>query len=176
MTKIIDDFPNYTITSDGVITNTKTNHIKKVWQCKNGYLYVDLQHLGHKVKQPLHRLLMAHFVPNPDNKRTVNHIDGNKLNNDLSNLEWATDAENMQHAYDTGLNHTPRKTSAIDADNLFLTRIMLGTTITTLAKELGVGLSQLSIRMKEASVRLNMEIEYADELRRQKLLRQSKAK
>ena len=53
---------------------------------------------------------------------------------------------------------------------------MTGTTITALAKELNVSISQLSYRIKEASVRLNMEIEYAEELKRQKLLRQSKAK
>ena len=51
----------------------------------------------------VHRLMALTFLPNPENKRTVNHIDGNKLNNNLSNLEWATDSENVQHAHDTGL-------------------------------------------------------------------------
>lgn len=176
MTKVIDNFPNYTISKDGVITNTKTGYIKKTWLCKNGYYYVDLQYNGYKSKFPLHRLIATHFLPNSENKRTVNHIDGNKLNNKLSNLEWATDSENIQHAYNNQLNHQPRKTSAIEADTLFLTRVMTGTTITALAKELQVSVSQLSYRIKEASIRLNMEIEYANELRRQKLLRQSKAK
>lgn len=176
MTKVIDNFPNYTINVDGTITNITTGYIKRPWLCKNGYLYVDLQHLGYKRKYPLHRLLATHFISNPTNKRTVNHIDGNKINNTIANLEWATDSENMQHAYNTGLNYQVRKTSNEEADSLFLTRIMLGTTITALAKELNVSLSQLSYRMKEASVRLNMEIEYAEELRRQKCQRQAKAK
>lgn len=176
MIKVIDNFPNYTISEDGVIINTKTGYIKKTWLCKNGYYYVDLQDKGYRLKSPLHRLLALHFLPNPENKRTVNHIDGNKLNNSLSNLEWTTDSENMQHAYDNRLNHQTRKTSSLEADELFITRIMPGTTITSLAKELNVSVSQLSYRIKEASVRLNMEIEYANELRRQKLLRQSKAK
>ena len=176
MTKVIDGFPNYTISTTGVVTNTVTGYEKKAWLCKNGYFYVDLQHKGYKSKLPLHRLIAIAFLANPENKRTVNHIDGNKQNNSLENLEWATDAENMQHAYDNSLNHQTRKTSNSEADTLFLTRIMHGTTITALAKELGVSVSQLSYRIKEASIRLHMETEYAEELKRQKLLRQSKAK
>lgn len=176
MTKLIDNFPNYTIDDQGVIINTTTGYTKSCWLCKNGYYYVDLQHAGYRQKIPLHRLLALAFLPNPKNKRTVNHIDGNKTNNVLTNLEWATDKENVQHAYNNNLNHQPRKTSNDEADFLFITRIMTGTTITALAAELHVSLSQLSYRMKEAAKRLNMETEYANELRRQKLLRQSKAK
>lgn len=176
MTKVIDNFPNYSIDEQGTITNLTTGHTKSCWLCKNGYYYADLQRSGFKRKIPLHRLIALAFLPNPENKRTVNHVDGNKVNNDLSNLEWATDKENMQHAYNNNLNHQPRKTSNTEADHLFITRIMTGTTITALAKELHVSISQLSYRMKEAAKRLNMETEYAAELWRQKLLRQSKAK
>lgn len=178
MTKIIDNFPNYSISSEGVITNLTTNYVKSQWLCKNGYYYVDLQHNGIKKKIPMHRLLAIHFIPNPDNRRTVNHIDGNKLNNSLTNLEWATYSENMQHAYDTSLNSQKHKLKLLpeEANTLFLTRIMEGTSLTALAVELGIGLTQLSYRIKEASIRLNMETEYAAELKRQKSLRQSKAR
>ncbi len=59
----------------------------------------------------IHRLVAAAFVPNPHGKLFVNHKDGNKLNNAADNFEWTTHAENVQHAYDTGLisKHRQRK-------------------------------------------------------------------
>lgn len=71
---------------------------------KNGYLYVNLSVGGKGKNSKIHRLVAETFIPNPENKREVNHIDGHPLNNHMSNLEWATHSENMRHAFDTGLS------------------------------------------------------------------------
>ena len=94
MTTLIDGYQHHTIDEQGTVTNTKTNHIKSIWLGANGYYHVDIQENGKSKKHALHRLLAKQFLPNPNNKRVVNHKDGNKLNNDLTNLEWATDSEN----------------------------------------------------------------------------------
>lgn len=68
-----------------------------------GYPSVRLRENNKPVDKAVHRLLAQAFIPNPENKPHVNHKDGNKQNNSLKNLEWATVGENVQHAWDTGL-------------------------------------------------------------------------
>jgi hypothetical protein len=102
--KIIDGFEGkFKIDTNGVVYFSATN--KKVSQNigKRGYSRVTMMHPCGKVHNfQVHRLVAAAFIPNPDGKETVNHIDGNKQNNCLENLEWNTRSENMIHAYKNG--------------------------------------------------------------------------
>lgn len=68
-----------------------------------GYCEVRLAKSGSKNPKVLHRIVALHFIPNPHNKPQVNHIDGNKLNNCVSNLEWVTNQENIDHSWKIGL-------------------------------------------------------------------------
>ena len=72
---------------------------------RHGYVRVKITFDGRKDNRlvSIHRLVANAFIPNPDHKPDVNHIDGNKSNNDVSNLEWCTKSENIQHAMRTGL-------------------------------------------------------------------------
>lgn len=78
-------------------------HIKKL-SCKRlGYPYTMLYLNGKATWVNVHRVVAKTFIPNPENKPCVNHIDGNKANNKVSNLEWCTRSENTRHAFKTGL-------------------------------------------------------------------------
>lgn len=79
------------------------NKIMKTHYSTNGYLYISICD-SNKVKHfKVHRLVAQAFIPNPENKPQVNHIDGNKLNNCVNNLEWCNNSQNIKHAYDTGI-------------------------------------------------------------------------
>lgn len=78
---------------------------KKGYQC----LYVTLSQNGLRRKFLVHRLVAETFIDNPGNKEQINHIDGNPLNNAVTNLEWCTNAENTTHAYRTMLNKKGQK-------------------------------------------------------------------
>ncbi len=67
-----------------------------------GYWIVVLYKDGRKTTKSVHRLVAKAFIPNPKNKPQVNHIDSNKKNNKVENLEWVTSGENEKHAYDSG--------------------------------------------------------------------------
>lgn len=93
----IEGFDNYEVSNLGKVRNMKSGRILKPRLTKNGYL----EHLLYKNNKQrhllLHRIIATTFIDNPEGKPQVNHIDENKLNNDLSNLEWCTIRENAVH-------------------------------------------------------------------------------
>ncbi len=80
---------------------------------KNKYLSVLLKVEQVEKRLFVHRLVATAFIPNPKNKRTVNHIDADKNNNKASNLEWATDLENTRHSIFLGLTNTEKPVKII---------------------------------------------------------------
>ncbi len=88
--RIIED---YVVYNDGTIYSLQSKIFMKSQENTNGYLFVKM---SGKLKS-IHRLVGKLFIPNPDNKKEINHIDGNKQNNNVDNLEWVSPSENIQH-------------------------------------------------------------------------------
>ena len=101
MWKSIEENPSYEISSCGKIK--RGNKFIKINVNKRGYQYCNISTNGKVRKVKIHRLVAKAFVDNPFNYETVNHKDGNKLNNDFKNLEWVTLKENIRHGWKTGL-------------------------------------------------------------------------
>ena len=106
----------YEISENGIIkslekevNNSKTTkrvvkeRIRKPYVTKKGYVQIMLSKHKINYKFYIHRLVAINFIDNPDNKLEVNHIDGNKQNNHVSNLEWCTRSENNKHSFSIGL-------------------------------------------------------------------------
>lgn len=102
----IDEFPNYEITIDGKIRHKTKKKIRQTPVGKRGYPVVSLKKDGKLYLRTVHSLLGKTFIPNPGHLPEINHIDGNKLNFDINNLEWCTQRENNIHARRTGLHKT----------------------------------------------------------------------
>ena len=121
-------------------SNTSTGY-KKVELCKDG------KRKGFKV----HRLVAIAFIPNPDNKPEVNHIDGNKINNNIDNLEWVTSSENSVHAYETGLNPNKKE---LDEKEIIYMYCELNMTMQEIAKHFNVPIKSIKRRLEDNEIRI----------------------
>ena len=95
----------YKVSRVGDITSYKRKQpiVMKTFISPTGYLHLELKKDNVKKNYRVHRLVTQTYIDNPENKPQVNHIDGNKLNNSIENLEWCTSSENNKHAYKSGL-------------------------------------------------------------------------
>lgn len=101
--KTLNENNNYEINILGEIRRKETKHILKPAKIKNGYLTVVLTKDGKCKTYLLHRLVASNFIKNINGYKEINHIDGNKLNNNVDNLEWCTRKHNISEAYRLGL-------------------------------------------------------------------------
>ncbi len=100
--KCIKGYESYFVSEYGDVFSTKRNkYLTKSFN--NGYAKVIIKVNGVCNNKSVHRLVAEAFIPNPENKPQVNHIDGNKSNNHVSNLEWCNQSENNKHAFRNGL-------------------------------------------------------------------------
>lgn len=90
----------YTINSDGTVIGKNGREMKL--DTSSGYARVRLSNDNIKTVYSIHRLVATKFLPKEDGRNYVNHKDSNPLNNDVSNLEWCTTSENIQHGFDYG--------------------------------------------------------------------------
>lgn len=99
----------YQISNYGRVKSLRFNkeRIIKSFIGTGGYLHTQIKNNCVMHNLSIHRLVAKHFISNPDSKPDVNHIDGNKLNNRIENLEWCTKSENIRHSFKIGTH--PRK-------------------------------------------------------------------
>lgn len=109
--KIIKEATNYEVSSQGEVRNRITKNILKGRLTKGGYLQVSLKidDTGKFTNKYIHRLVAQSFINNPEEKKEVNHIDGDKTNNNVKNLEWVTPSENQKHKHSIGIKKTSNR-------------------------------------------------------------------
>lgn len=105
----------YEVSNLGKIRNTKTGHILKPSVNEFGYEYVTLFKGKSKSHLRVHRILAMAFIDNPHGKTQINHIDHNKRNNSLDNLEWVTPLENVEHE----IKNNKTRTSQLRSNNYY---------------------------------------------------------
>lgn len=142
-------------------TRIQYGRILKQDVSKKGYLQVSLNFGKQKLHTGIHRMVALAFIPNPENKPQVNHIDGNKLNNHADNLEWCTNKENQIHAVKNNLHnpnygekHHMAKLTNSEAEEI-RNRFNKGVTLKTVSLEYGISMAALS-KIKQNKTYINL--------------------
>lgn len=126
----------YKIYPNGIVFSVVSNRIKKPEMSNRGYLRINLFKNGKGKHYSVHRLVAENFIDNPKNYAIVNHIDGNKVNNDVTNLEWCDASYNMKHAHKNGL--IINKTTKVAQYSKGFELIKIWNSIDEVEKELGI--------------------------------------
>lgn len=115
----------FQVSDTGKVRNAKTGAERKPYINEHGYCIVGFynKEKGFTTQYRVHRLVADAFIPNPEGKRTVNHLDGNKQNNSVENLEWATHKENVIHANNIGLRVTSELQRKTASENMKKNRL-----------------------------------------------------
>lgn len=129
----------YAITSCGKVWSYRSQKFLKPRNDKDGYLLVNLSNNGQRKTFKVHRLVADAYIPNKEEKETVNHKDENKQNNCVNNLEWLTRTEN--NLYGTRIERTKKKVYCIELDKEY-------NSITEAAREFNLSMGNLSSCLK----------------------------
>lgn len=104
--EVREDWPFEVNLEGTIIRNKETKRVYKQILTWDGYYHVRTTYKTKSISQRVHRIVAMAFIPNPENKPQINHMDGNKLNNHVNNLEWCTCSENQLHAVSLGIKNT----------------------------------------------------------------------
>ena len=130
----VKGYDNYSVSNTGLVRNDDTGKLLKP-QKTRGYYYVHLKRCGKLKNKYIHRLVAQAFIPNPENKPQINHIDGNPQNNCVSNLEWCTQSENILHRYrvlgkkpnmEAAINMCKKKVVCVETGEIFESAAVAG--------------------------------------------------
>lgn len=153
--RTIPSFPVYSASNYGRIRNEGTGRIMRMQLATRGYLTLTLRRDNKQIPVLVHRLIAEAFLGGPHPGLDVNHIDGNKTNNNIENLEWCTREENVRHAVRTGLRPGPRRRAVRIVEN--------GAEFVSLrdcAKYLGADTSSISWALRHSGVFHGYHLEY----------------
>jgi len=139
----------YSVSNLGRVKNTKSGRILKFYSTRFNYNACKLSHGDYPKNFRAHRLVAQAFIPNPENKPCVNHIDNDPKNNTVSNLEWVTHRENTQHSLKQGrMRRTPYinyfRAKLTNDDVLEIRKLIPLLEYKEIAKRYNISISQIS--------------------------------